>query len=207
MIAQQHYRKGQEHIINERYKEALKELRKAIAMEPKNADFHSELGVTLFHLNKKLEAIEALNTAMKLEPKNPYRYSSRAYVKDSLGDTQGAIDDYIRCIELDPEDAVAHNNLGLLEEKLGRKQSAQKRFRRADELASILAENRITLESAPLQDLPPRNVQREIVQERKDNQEKGRIGIMLDVFRNSKTRREFLNFIKNGFKTREDDIS
>ena len=208
MKAAQHHQKAQQLIYSEDYKDALKEIRKAVALEPKNADFISEYGVILFHLKRKLEAIEQLNKALELEPKNPYRYSSRAYVKDSIGDTQGAIDDYLKCIELDPEDAVAYNNLGLLEEKLGRKQQAKKRFEKADELASILEENNITLESKSVEEtVAPRNIQKEIQEERKEAEEKGRLGIMIDVLRDKKTRQEFVKFIKGGFKNSDDDIS
>ena len=207
MNALQHYQKAQQLIINEQYKDALKEIRKAVALDPNNADFISEYGVVLFHLKRKLEAIEQLNKAQKLDPKNTYRYSSRAYLKDSIGDTQGAIDDYLKCIELDPEDAVAYNNLGLLEEKLGRKQQAEKRFKKADELSQILSENNISLESkTPEETVAPRNVQKEIQEERKEIEEKGRLGIMIDVFRDKKTRKEFVQFLKGGLK-KDDDIS
>ncbi len=203
MKAEAHYNKGLNHLVNEQPESAYKEFKKAVLIEPDNADYLSEMGVALFHLNKKLEAIEALRKALLLEPENPYRYSSLAYLKDSIGDTQGAIDDYNRCIELDPEDAVAFNNLGLLEEKLGRKQAAQKHFRRADELAKILSDNNIIVERPE----SPRNIQSEINQERKELKQKGKLGIMKDVFTDSVTRKEFLKFIRRGFKNDQDDVS
>ena len=142
-----------------------------------------------------------------LEPDNPYRYSSRAFIKDSMGDTEGAIQDYLKCIKIDPEDAIAFNNLGMLEEKMGRKTSAKKRFKRADELISLMDPESGQIKFAPDETLKPRNIQKEINEERKQDIEKGITGIMLDVFRNKNTRKEFLEFVKSGMKGKKNDIS
>lgn len=189
------------------YKLALQHFDKAIKKQSDVADFHSERGVALFHLNRKEDALAALNKALMLEPDNPYRYSSRAFIKDSMGDTEGAIQDYLKCIKIDPEDAIAFNNLGMLEEKMGRKTSAKKRFKRADELISLMDPESGQIKFAPNETEKPRNIQKEINEEKKQDIEKGITGIMLDVFRNKNTRKEFLEFVKSGMKGKKNDIS
>ncbi len=189
------------------YKLALQHFDKAIKKQSDVADFHSERGVALFHLNRKEDALAALNKALMLEPDNPYRYSSRAFIKDSMGDTEGAIQDYLKCIKIDPEDAIAFNNLGMLEEKMGRKTSAKKRFKRADELISLMDPESGQIKFAPDETEKPRNIQKEINEEKKQDIEKGITGIMLDVFRNKNTRKEFLEFVKSGMKGKKNDIS
>ena len=189
------------------YKLALQHFDKAIKKQSDVADFHSERGVALFHLNRKEDALAALNKALMLEPDNPYRYSSRAFIKDSMGDTEGAIQDYLKCIKIDPEDAIAFNNLGMLEEKMGRKTSAKKRFKRADELISLMDPESGQIKFAPDETQKPRNIQKEINEEKKQDIEKGITGIMLDVFRNKNTRKEFLEFVKSGMKGKKNDIS
>ena len=156
--------------------------------------------VKMRRLSRKKDALLALNKALKLEPNNPYRYSSRAFIKDAMGDTKGAISDYMKCIELDPEDAIAFNNLGILEEKIGRQSSATKHLNKADELIQMLDENKISLQDDSENNFKPKNVQQEINQEKMTLKEKGRVGIILQVFKNSTTRKEFFKFIKDGIK-------
>ncbi|MDA8714833.1 tetratricopeptide repeat protein [Flavobacteriales bacterium] len=200
MTGKKHFDEGLRRIAECKYKAALKAFDKAIEMEDKNADFHSERGVTLFHLSRKKDALEALNKALILEPNNPYRYSSRAFLKDAMGDTKGAINDYMKCVEIDPEDAIAFNNLGILEEKIGRQSIAKKHFNKADELIQILDDNKIGLEDSAEFKIEPKNVQKEINQEKKTLKENGRVGIILQVFKNRSTRKEFFKFIKDGIK-------
>ena len=207
MTAFKQFELGKKHMLDGSYKLALQHFDKAIKKQSDVADFHSERGVALFHLNRKEGALAALNKALMLEPDNPYRYSSRAFIKDSMGDTEGAIQDYLQCIKIDPEDAIAFNNLGMLEEKMGRKTSAKKRFKRADELISLMDPESGQIKFAPDETEKPRNIQKEINEERKQDIEKGITGIMLDVFRNKNTRKEFLEFVKSGMKGKKNDIS
>ena len=207
MTAFKQFELGKRHMLDGSYKLALQHFDKAIKKQSDLADFHSERGVALFHLNRKEDALAALNKALMLEPDNPYRYSSRAFIKDSMGDTEGAIQDYLKCIKIDPEDAIAFNNLGMLEEKMGRKTSAKKRFKRADELISLMDPESGQIKFAPDETEKPRNIQKEINEERKQDIEKGITGIMLDVFRNKNTRKEFLEFVKSGMKGKKNDIS
>ena len=207
MTAFKQFELGKKHMLDGSYKLALQHFDKAIKKQSDLADFHSERGVALFHLNRKKDALAALNKALMLEPDNPYRYSSRAFIKDSMGDTEGAIQDYLQCIKIDPEDAIAFNNLGMLEEKMGRKTSAKKRFKRADELISLMDPEAGQIKFAPDETEKPRNIQKEINEERKQDIEKGITGIMLDVFRNKNTRKEFLEFVKSGMKGKKNDIS
>ena len=200
MTGQEYFNKGLKNLAESNYKEALSAFDMAIKMEEENANFHSERGVTLFHLSRKKEALGSLNKALALEPNNPYRYSSRAFLKDAIGDTKGAISDYLRCIEIDPEDAIAFNNLGILEEKAGRQSAAKKHLNKADDLMRVLGENKISLEESSTLNDKPKNLQKEINQKRKSQKGKGRVGIMIDVFKNPITRKEFFKFIKDGLK-------
>jgi len=202
------FKKGQQHLLNGNYKLALQKFDEVVNRQPDIADYHSERGVALFHLNRKKEALDALNLALSLEPENSYRYSSRAFVKDSMGDIDGAIKDYLKCTELDPDDAIAFNNLGMLEEKIGRIRSAKYRFKKADELISLQGGSEaIQKKDTTAKIKEPINLQEQINQERKVNDAKGITGIVLDVFRSKGTRKEFFKFIKGDLNTKDDDLS
>lgn len=164
---------------------------RAISVSPEEAELYSERGVSYFHRKMLKESLTDMNRAQELEPKKPYRYSSRAYIKDSMGDTAGAIEDYKIAIELDPEDAVAHNNLGLLEEKLGHMAQAKAMFDLADALAKSESG------SDDPADYRPKNVQKQIEAEKASKSFKAEA---LNVFRTKEGFREFVSFIRNGFK-------
>lgn len=173
----------------ENYKEATVAFGSAIQQDPTNADLYSERGVTWFHLGNLPAALADMNKSQELEPKNPYRYSSRAYIRDAMGDTRGAIEDYKLAIKLDPEDAIAHNNLGLLEEKLGYKEQAKNRFTTADHLAQ--QQGLFTQHPSPPEAAPTGS---------SAASEPTLSGEIKKVFTTKKGFREFIAFLKNGFK-------
>jgi Flp pilus assembly protein TadD len=219
MSVNKHYIQGMEKQQQGDYKRAVELLTKAISAEPKNPEIYSDRGVAYFHLNDKKAALKDMNKSLELEPDYSYRYSSRAFIRDSMGDTQGAVDDYRKAVELDPEDTIAYNNLGLLEEKLGYMGNAKKNFEKADGLAEKKGWNDAytnnekenpelggaTSEAASKEgvEIKPRNIQKEINAEQKAVKEKRTSGIMLDVFRSKKTFKEFVKFVRNGFKQRD----
>ncbi len=132
-----------------------------------------------------------MNRAQEIEPQNAYRYASRAYIRDAMGDLEGAIADYQIAIKIDPEDAVAHNNLGMLEEKRGHHQQAKVLYDFADKLAKEFPEGMHP------ETEKPKNIQKEID---KDAREKSLISEAGNIFRSRSAFREFLTFIRNGFK-------
>ena len=183
----------------DKFKEALDVFHQALQEEPKNPDLWHDRGVCYFHMGLKKEALSDMNTALELQPDYSYRYSSRAYMRGHLKDISGAIEDYKKAIELDPEDAIAYNNLGLLEEQYGYYEQAEKRFNLADELMELLKEKGIDPAEATSE--RPTNIQREINRERKKNAEKGAVvREMFSVFSDAEKFKEFLSFVKRGFK-------
>lgn len=183
--------------LNEgKWNDALIQFNKALDLEPDQPDYLGDRAVAYFQLGKTDLAIIDLNQAQKIDPKNPYRYSSRAFVKDSLGDTKGAIADYEKAIELDPEDAVAYNNLGMLEEKLGYQKKAAEKFKKADELAHKMEEgksNEFVMMTKSEKTKPNSPLG-------KEEAPRSRWHFMKYGIFNKKGRKEFLQFIKNGFK-------
>ncbi|MFP5471021.1 MAG: tetratricopeptide repeat protein [Bacteroidia bacterium] len=166
---------------------------KALEVEPYNPDLLSDTGVCLFNLDRKKEALDYLDRAANLEPNNSYRYSSRAFIKAALGDVQGGIEDYEKCIELDPEDAIAYNNLGMLQEQLGYKKQAENTFKKADELAEILKENNISFSKEE-------TIISETFVDDIDTKPTSFFKELKAVFTSKKSFKEFIHFIKNGFK-------
>ena len=188
--------KAEKKYADHNFTEAIYWYTRAIAEAPKEADFYSERAVAFFHNKQLSESLEDMNRAQELEPDNAYRYASRAYIRDSMGDLKGAISDYEIAVKLDPEDAIAHNNLGLLTEKLGHQSQAQVFF----DLADKLAKEQFEKTGEPIE--RPRNIQREVNQAKNETSLRAEIG---KVFTSKATFQEFIQFIKNGFKSEKRD--
>lgn len=184
-----------------KYDKALSILNKLIKKEPNNADFFSERGVVYYHLEQAENSINDMNKAADLEAENPYRYSSRAFIRDWMGDLHGAISDYEKTIEMDPDDAIAQNNLGMLQEKLGYKEKANDYYKRADKLSNIeksMFNKMDSIEKGGERKPPPKK-------EALPKEKKSTWSIIKSVFSSREQRREFVRFIKNGFKFKDDE--
>ena len=155
---------------------------------PDEATIYSERGVSYYHQKEYRLALDDLNKAVALEPHKPYRYSSRAYIRAYL-DIDGAIADYEKAIELDPQDEIAHNNLGLLLENKGNMRAAKKNFKRSNEIIGYDPEGR---------EMEGRSPKSDDGDPKTDNEPKSIGKVMLDVFRNKETRKEFIEFLKSG---------
>lgn len=190
------------HLQKREIDEALSKFQKAFEVLPKEAHLASQIGVCYFHLNKHKESLDFMNLAVNLQPDYSYRYSSRAYILAANNQLDAAISDYEMCVKLDPEDAVAHNNLGLLQEQKGWKKQAESNFNKADKLEGILKERGI--EPAKEIDKAEIEVKPKLKEEASENP-KSVLHIMKEVFTDKKTFKEFISFVKSGFKIPEDE--
>ena len=178
---------------------ALLDFNKALEVDVewnRNPDFKHDRAIALFHMGQKNEALLELNEAVNLQPDYGYRFAARGWMRQALKDVPGAIADYTQAIALDPEDAISLNNLGLLEEQQGYHQEAKERFSTADELAGILKNESIsTAELKPQDDLPLPQAKPEV-----KSSAPNLVSEIKRALRNSDGRKEFIAFLRNGFK-------
>lgn len=204
---------------------ALNLLQQAILQAPNEAKLYEDVGVVNLHLQFKEKSIEAFDKALELEPNNPYRYSSRAFAKARFKDFDGAIADYEKAIEMDPEDAIARNNLGLALEQQGYHKKAERQFKKSNDILGIKpkGEERIYPDSDKMKiefenrvDKKPEGLKITEPQTPKpskpapitssSDEEKETTGrIIKNVFTKKETFREFIHFVKSGFKLKKDD--
>ena len=102
--------------------------------------------------------------------------------------TEEAILDYKKCTDLDPEDAISWNNMGLLEDQLGWNKKAKKTFNKADSLEKVLKDKDIPIEK------------KSEIPEPKPEIPASKNRIIKDVFTKKKTFKEFVKFVRSGFK-------
>ena len=164
-------------------------------------DFLNDRAVALFHNERAHDAIGVLTDAIRLQPQYGYRFAARGWMRQALKDVNGAIADYEQAIALDPDDAITQNNLGLLEEQLGRMESAKQRFAAADQLDKVLSENDIKVQSSE-QPKPTETVAvpEPIATKKTPKYDPSAWTELTKAVTTSEGRREFIDFIRNGFK-------
>ena len=198
------YNKAMSFYRDKKLDEAMKWFAKAIEATPKNPDIFHDRGVCLFHMQRFEEALVDMDRSVELQPDYGYRYASRAYIRGAVKDLHGAIADYKKAVELDPEDAISYNNLGLLQEQLGYKQEAKDHYKLADELAKMLEDSQVESSGKSTSSFTrpqPENLQKEIEASReKNNSGQAHFREVLNVFTKKESFKEFLQFIKRGFK-------
>lgn len=175
----------------------------ALQQSPGHPDILSDRGVAYLHLKNAEACFEDLNLALEMQPEYAFRYASRAYAKNFFGDLDGAIEDYNIAIKLDPDDAVAHNNLGLLLEQKGYFKESKERFERADklskmenELLQVIDDLEAEGNSAPATEVTPSpELQSEIKADDRTHS-----GEALKIITSREQFREFIRFVRNGFK-------
>lgn len=194
MDVQEHFNKAEIQFDEGNFKESIQLYSLAIEKDQNNAHYISKRGVAFFRIGKNAEALYDLDLALKLEPDNPYRYSSRAFVLSNLNLIDEAIIDYEKAVQLDPEDSIAYNNLGLLQEKKGYNKPAQSNFKKADDLLGIKNNNpSLNLSESPLPKIQKKS-------ESKNYKELSYWQFIKQIFSDGKLRKEFLQFVKKGFK-------
>ncbi len=100
--------------------EGLGFIEAAIALDPRQATFHSNRGNALRDLRRPEEAIASLNAAIDLRPDYAQAFSNRANVLLDLGRLEEAACDYRKAVERAPDFAEAHGNLGSVLSRQGR---------------------------------------------------------------------------------------
>jgi len=97
---------------NGRLEEGITRIRRAIAINPRAAAAHSNLGSGLLRLGRFAEALTSLDRALKLDPHHAEAQNNLGYALTKLQRFDEAVAAYDRALALRPEYAEAHSNRG-----------------------------------------------------------------------------------------------
>jgi len=114
-----------------RLDEAEKWLARAVGLDPRSSEAHSNLGSTLFRLKRYDEARKCLDKAVALNPNFPTALTNLGNTLMRLGLGEQAVDAHDRAILLKPDYSDAYCNRGMAQLLLDRKQEAAQSFDRA----------------------------------------------------------------------------
>jgi tetratricopeptide (TPR) repeat protein len=93
--------------------EAIAQLRRAVALDPSNAEYPNNLGVVFHALGQYREAREAFEAALASDPNMSSAANNMGSVFEKLGDDTAAITCYRRALQIDPAFVDARDNLVL----------------------------------------------------------------------------------------------
>lgn len=111
--------------------ESLALYRRALALEPRSAEAHNNLGNAFVELANPAEATGCYREALALAPDNAVILCNLANALRQLGSLEEALSCTRRSLALDPSLSMAHNNLGLLLAGKGEREQAVASYRRA----------------------------------------------------------------------------
>lgn len=156
-------------------------------------------GIVFLNLGDYELSMSDLNKAVELDPDYGFRYQARAYLKTRLQDHEGAIADYQKAVDLDPSDPIAYNNLALAQEQMGWAGKAKANFDKSDQLQGLqTADERAKARI-------DKAVNHAEIAESEDEQKTARRKIAQEVFTKKSAFSDFIKFIGNGFKLKEND--
>ena len=97
--------------VNKDYKEAIKELNKAIDIDGEYKDVLYILrGETYLKLKKYESTLKDFNKAIDINPSNSLAYNSRAFLYLNLERYESSLKDFNKTIMIDPSNNTAYNN-------------------------------------------------------------------------------------------------
>jgi tetratricopeptide (TPR) repeat protein len=159
-------------------------------------------------------AVFDFSVLIEIEPNKAFNYSCRAFAKARTDDKKGAIEDYEKALELEPDNPITYNNMGLVQEEIGYIKQANKSFEQSDDLRKKEEANKVLhlkdnqniklevenrLEKAKEESTEAKSLANPILP-KEAVIEKTKSELVKDIFTDKNTFKEFIQFIKNGFK-------
>ncbi|MEE8397920.1 MAG: M48 family metalloprotease, partial [Desulfobacterales bacterium] len=124
------YDQGRKALSRHKLAEAKALARKALSIEPREAQFHALMGDVAFKEKHYPKALTHYNLALERNDSFFYFYMQRGLTGMEMKDLQGAKKDLRRSLDLLPT-AIAHNALGNIALKEGDRMAATRHFRTA----------------------------------------------------------------------------
>ena len=112
----------------ERYREAMAELRRVLQSDPQNAYAYHYLGVAFFEVGEHEAARDAYTACLKLAPKHLGARVALCHVLRMTGDLRGALREGTAALSQSPGDSDALYALGLAYHARGDEAAARKYF-------------------------------------------------------------------------------
>jgi tetratricopeptide (TPR) repeat protein len=127
-------RAGNEFLYANDLQGAARSYRKALDINPNNADAHNRLAAILIKQNKLVEAIKHFNKAVEIEPNNATVHTNLGAILIRTGKINEGIEHYSKAIEINPKHDLAHYNWAIILARHRKLDDAIKHFRKTVEI-------------------------------------------------------------------------
>lgn len=125
---------GRSHIQQQQLQPGIAMLRRALSVQPGQAEVLYELGRALYELGQTQSALECFDVCLASKPGYADTHNARGIMLSNLGRNEDASRSFLQAVTLNPHYASAYNNLGNEYLKLGKHEDALASFNRAIEL-------------------------------------------------------------------------
>jgi uncharacterized protein (TIGR02466 family) len=114
-----------------KYREAVASFRKLLAIDPRIAEIHFNLGVLFTQLNDVKEAIASYRKALQLKPSLTVAHFNLGTLLQAQESLNDAAQHYQKAVDLEPGFFAALGNLGTILQQQGRLEEAEQCYRKA----------------------------------------------------------------------------
>ncbi|MBN2858154.1 MAG: tetratricopeptide repeat protein [Candidatus Delongbacteria bacterium] len=133
-------KRGQVYYIQKQYATAIKELEKAIAINPDYSDAYCVLGSVYADLKKNSEALEKFRQAI-LRDQNFYKpYFLRATLLRKQGKYDESLKDFDKAVSLNPKNSYSYFNRGIIYYLMGNYERSAEEYSKAIYLKELVPE-------------------------------------------------------------------
>src|SRR5258708_37824023 len=129
--AESYRREATELARHKSWDEAVAKYRKALELEPNDADIHYDLGLTLKYKGDARQAVEEFEATLRLKPKWADAHYGLGATWDDLHDQPAALNELRIAVGLDPAKAAAHRLLARIYLQQDDPSAAERELRRA----------------------------------------------------------------------------
>ncbi len=196
------------------YLNAIEILSEALPQSSVKKDIYYNRAVCYLNTTQFELAVFDFSKLIEIDSNKAFNYSCRAFAKARTNDKKGAIADYEKALELEPDNPITYNNMGLVQEEIGYIKQANKSFEQSDDLRKKEEANKVLhlqdnqnvkeevenrLDKAKSESTDTKKTKKPIpLIEPEIEKTKGKVA--KEIFTNKNTFKEFIQFIKNGFK-------
>ncbi|WP_245923994.1 tetratricopeptide repeat protein [Methanothermobacter tenebrarum] len=125
-----HLSGGRSSLKQGKYKEALKEFRKALKASPNDPEILHYNAMTLLKLKRPEKALKCYEKILKNNPKLAEAWNNKGVVLKELKRYDEALECYERALQIDPQDDGTWNNKGALLDTIGKPKGTTNRSTR-----------------------------------------------------------------------------
>jgi Tfp pilus assembly protein PilF len=111
--------RGSDHAQNGNHKDAIREFKDAISLNPENGRAHFKLGVSLYETGKPDLAVQSYRRALEVDPKQKEVHYFLATVLNDQGKSKEAIEEYRLAAENEPKNLDVRFDFGYALYKAG----------------------------------------------------------------------------------------